>query len=361
MTPPRFVPNLVARSILVCVLIVLSLATAGWGLSEADERQLDRDRILITDRAYKQIFEAYLYSGVPFFVTSDSLLNGYHVLYEGSILRLEQANAARMPDVLRFVLDRLDRVAVEVPQQGELTAATKQRATLTLGIAMQLLDDGFQIADSDMMAIIDEEVTRIVEARETMKPAWLGPPEPDFMYLDYSRYKVRGFYTRTDALTRYFRAVAWLQSIPFRVNRDDEVLSILMLGRCIGPDGSEADEVRYEGHRNFFRTYSEFLGVGDDWDLVAASDTVAKGLDFDLDTKRAELIAQAEDGPQISDELRFASDDPNTVAELAARTRGLLAVADAFETNYFSLIDALMDTAELLDQCETRDEFARTF
>ncbi len=148
-----------------------------------------------------------------------------------------------------------------------------------------------------------------------MKPDWLGPPEPDLVVLDYSRYQVRGFYTRTDALTRYFRAVAWLQSIPFRVSHDDELLSILMLGRCIAPDGSESDQGRYEAHCNFFRTYAEFLGVGDDWDVVTAVDAVVGGLDFDLEAKRAELIAQAEDGPQINDQLRFVPDDPNVVAE----------------------------------------------
>lgn len=304
-----------AKTTFVSLAIVLSLAAVGWGLSDVDSQQLERDRILITDLAFKQIFKAYKVGGIPFFVTSDSLLNGYHVLYEESILRLEQANAAKMPAVLRFVLGRLDGAAAEVAGQAELAVAARRRAAIVLGTALKLLDDGFQIDDADTMAIVDEEVTRIVEARAVMKPAWLGPPEPDFMRLDYSRYRVRGFYTRSEALTRYFRAVAWLQSIPFRVSRDDELLSVLMLGRCLASDGSEADDARCEGHRTFFRTYTEFLGVGDDWDLVMAADAAAEGLDCDLDVKRAELIAQAEDGPQINDQLRFAPDDPNAVAE----------------------------------------------
>ncbi|MDI6449589.1 DUF3160 domain-containing protein [Anaerobaca lacustris] len=304
-----------AKTTFVSLAIVLSLAAVGWGLSDADSQQLERDRILITDLAFKQMFEAYKIGGVPFFVTSDSLLNGYHVLYEESILRLEQANAQKMPAVLRFVLGRLDGVVDEVAGEAELALAARRRAVIVLGTALKLLDDGFQIDDADTMAIVDEEVTRIVEARAVMKPAWLGPPEPDFMRLDYSRYRVRGFYTRSEALTRYFRAAAWLQSIPFRVSRDDELLSVLMLGRCLASYGSEADDARCEGHRTFFRTYTEFLGVGDDWDLVMAADAAAEGLDFDLDVKRAELIAQTEDGPQINDQLRFAPDDPNAVAE----------------------------------------------
>lgn len=316
MTVPNSTPCRGAQAALVSLGIVLLLTTAGWALSGAEVSQLAQDHIVVTDEAFKQVFEAYQPSIYCYFVTSDSLLNGYHVLYEESVLRLEQANASKMPDVLRGVLDRLDAVSAEAAQQEpELLAAAKQRATLVFGIALKLLDDDFSVNDVDAMAIIDEEVARIVAAQGTMKPAWLGPPEPDFVALDYSRYRVRGFYTRTDSLTRYFRAVAWLQSIPFRLSHDDELLSILILGRCLASDGSEADDARCALLRTFFRTYTEFLGVGDDWDLVLAADATADGLDFDLDAKRAELIAQAADGPQINDQLRFAPDDPNAVAE----------------------------------------------
>lgn len=304
-----------AKAAFVSFAVVLSLPTVGRALSDADSHQLERDRILIADLAFKQIFEAYKISGMPFFVTSDSLLNAYHVLYEESILRLEQANAQKLPDVLRFILARLDAATAGIGEHGELTAAAKRRATIVLGTALKLLEDDVQISDAGTMATIADEVARIVKAQAVMKPDWLGPPEPDFMYLDYNRYKVRGFYTESERLARYFRAMAWLQSIPFRVRQDDELLSILMLGACIGPDGSEADDARYQTHRTFFRTYTEFLGVGDDWDLVTASDAVTEGLGFDLEAQRAKLLAQAGDGPQVNDQWRYAPDDPNIVAE----------------------------------------------
>ena len=46
------------------------------------------------------------------------------------------------------------------------------------------------------------------------KPAWLGPEgESDLLTIDYSRFKPRGFYTASDTLSGYFRAVGWLQAI----------------------------------------------------------------------------------------------------------------------------------------------------
>ena len=167
------------------------------------------------------------------------------------------------------------------------------------------------------MAIISDEVSKVVAAEVVMMPDWLGPPDPNSMALDYTRFKVRGFYTRSDTLTRYFRAVAWLQSIPFRVSYDDELLSILILGRCLAVERFGDDTETYEAYRRFFRTYTEFLGVGDDWDLVTAADATTGAFEFDIEATRAALIAQAEEegGPQINDQLRFAPDDPNMVAE----------------------------------------------
>jgi len=287
------------------------------GLSDAEIRQLDANRILIRNESYKQVFGPYVSSRIPLFVTSDCLLNAYHVLYEESIFRLEQAGTRQLPEILRFIMQNLSAVCEGIEGPAELIAPARQRATIVVGTALKLLDDEFSVDDQATMAIIDEEVARIVAAAVRMKPAWLGEPTADFLTLDYTRYKVRGFYTRSETLSRYFRAVAWLQSIPFRVSYDDELLSVLMLGGCLSTERFGDDTETYHAYRSYFRTYTEFLGVGDDWDLITAADAVAAGSDFDLEEKRAELMAQARegDGPQINDQLRFAPEDPNVEAE----------------------------------------------
>jgi hypothetical protein len=314
--------------ILTAILAIPSLAQdandVGWqskalaaGLSEPEVQQLQTNRILITNQTYKQIFTAYISIACPVFITSDSLLNAYHVLYEESILRLEQAGTRRLPDILQTILTEFDAVCAGLDHHPDLVAAARERAIIVLGTARKLLDDEFTVSDDALMAIIHDEVAKIVAATVRMKPEWLGPAEPDLLELDYTRYRPRGFYTRSDALTRYFRAVAWLQSIPFRVSRDDELLAILILGSCLSPERFNHDTETYQACRTYFRAYTDFLGVGDDWDLITATDAVAEGLDFSLEAKRAELIAQAQQqgGPLINDQLRFAPDDPNTVAE----------------------------------------------
>ena len=106
------------------------------GLSDADIRQLDANRILITNESYKQVFVPYVNSWVPLFVTSDSLLNAYHVLYEESIFRLEQAGTRQLPEILRFIMQNLNAVCEGIEGQGELIAPARQRATIVVGTAL---------------------------------------------------------------------------------------------------------------------------------------------------------------------------------------------------------------------------------
>jgi hypothetical protein len=258
---------------------------------------------------------------LPIFVTSDSLLNAYHVLYEESVLRLEQANARKLPDILRFVLANLDSAAQGLSADPNLVTLAKTRATIVIGTALRLLDDAFQVSEPSIMAIIQDEAAEIVAGEGTRMPDWMGPSGDDLITIDYSRYKVRGFYTRTEPLQRYFRAVAWLQSIPFRVSRDHELLAILMLGSCITKDRFGGDQASCSDYHGFFSIHKEFIGCGDDWDLITAAEEVSAGPTFDLNAMRGHLIAkaQAAGGPQINDQVRFAPDDPNAVAEASFR------------------------------------------
>ena len=306
------------------------------GVGAADVPRLATSKVLMTNRAYKQVFQPYLRSDVPLFITSDSLLNAFHVLFEESVLRLEKANARKLPPILRFAWTNLATLDVKVKGKPALGPAAKARAQIVVGTALELLGDETTKPDARIAALIGAEAKKILEAKAVEKPAWLGPPDATFTALDYSRYKPRGFYTRTPALQRYFRAVAWLQSIPFRVRHDEELLAILMLGNAVTYRRFRDDFVRQEGFKAFFRGYQQLLGAGDDWDLMTAAH-VAQNLRSDLDedalaTERKNLRERARDfgdGPAINDQLRFAPGDPTKAAEIGFRVISACRTPDA--------------------------------
>jgi hypothetical protein len=266
------------------------------GLSSPSIAQLERDGILVTDEAYKQVFSAYLDRGKnPVFITSDSLLNAYHILYEESIFQLEVANAKRMEPFLRSVLEALEKKdGIYIKCDPELMKTAVQRAELVLGIALRLLDDEFHFDDATLDAILKDEVARIEKAEGLHMPEWLGKPTASFMGLDYNRYKPRGFYAKRNNLSRYFRALSWLHSIPFRINSDEELLSFLII-TLSGWD------LEVEGPAN----YSQFLGHPDNIDIT---DTISSSWPFrteipgdDFEKFKNQLLEKAKSKGRIND------------------------------------------------------------
>lgn len=313
-------------------------------LSEADISLLGKNCILITDDAYKQIFSAYLEGKNPLFITSDSLLNAYHVLFEESFYRLEKKMASRLPDILTMILSNLEVFFEKTKETTGLLSKAKERAMLVTGIAQRLLDDSFRFKDSKLNKILDQEIKNILEGKTRKTPNWLGNPADQFIALDYSKYTPRGFYTRSEQLSRYFRAVSWLQSIPFRISKDEELLTILLLGNSMQSQEfdtidealsaifqSEKSKQSYrlefekeEETKAFFRAYSSIVGTGDDWDLITAAEDAYRQLrDIIRDNDNLQKVrddfkekaAEYDEGSLINDQIRFAPDDPNSVAE----------------------------------------------
>jgi len=283
------------------------------GLSPVDVELLARQKVLVTGESFKQVFDPYIRSGLPLFITSDSLLNAFHVLYEESVLRLETANARRLPGILQFVWKNLEIADARVRGPADLAAQARTRAQVVIGTALRLLgDDSIQPAP-EVAALIAKEVEKVTAATATDKPAWLGPPnDMALIAITYSRYKPRGFYTKSADLERYFRAASWLQSIPFRVDRDEEFLSILMLASAIAPQGEEAaPEVR--ACRDFLACFRQLIGVGDDWDLAKAASLVQEGGILGVGEgqwpqvreRLKEEIKKWGDGPMINDQYRL--------------------------------------------------------
>ncbi len=86
--------------------------------------QLEKNRILVSNESYRQIFEAYKeINHCPYFITSDSLLNAYHVLYEESVRRMELQLAAKGPEILGFMLKNLEGLDQQLKGNPDLAKA----------------------------------------------------------------------------------------------------------------------------------------------------------------------------------------------------------------------------------------------
>jgi len=293
------------------------------GLTLGDIAKLRTDKVLMTNETFKQVFDPYIDASATLFITADSLLNGFHVLYEESILRMEKANARRLPEILGFIWKTLPSVGGQIQGKQELVLAARRRAQVVIATALRLCGDKTVKPPAEIEKLIEEEVKRVEAAEGQFKPKWLGPPDAGFVALDYTRYRPRGFYTKSETLQRHFRAVSWLQSIPFRVASDEELLSILMLGNSVTWQRFKDDFAGEEEVQTFFRGFNLFLGAGDDWDIMTAAQEAQNETDLDpngegFSRKRkwlTEMAARDGEGPKINDQVRFAPEDPTKTAE----------------------------------------------
>lgn len=289
----------------------LPLPTDGYTWqAAAAERKLDAATIaaLAKDKmAYgssvKQSFEPYL--GGPVFITSDSILNAFHVLFEDSFRELELRRAARFrPDFEKLLTSARQLAASGNVLTPEQAAPALQHLERVLGPALVLngtLLDFFAAANH---ADIQAQVDRLNAATTTELPAWLAPADPtSLLAIDYARCRPVGFYTAPARLAAYFRAMRWLQLVPFRANREHEFDAMVLLA-CA------SRKCRFTHGTNLM---SHVLGPSDDPSLLEldeALDTTSprrsSGFDSRLPKIRLEVVQELiNDGYyQINTDLR---------------------------------------------------------
>jgi len=301
-----------------------------------DIEQLNRDKILITNQGYRHIFEPYLNPNSSIFITSDTVLSAFHVLFRQSIVDMEQVNANRALDILKLIWSAIAPKEKEISKapgnrtvpesRGEkssiddlehdfttLLDAARRRAQIVIAVAVKLLGDTDISFDEHLSRIVENEVNKIVSAEGIEMPEWTGVSDSEFMTFDYSLYRPRGLYTQSELLRRYFMVLTWFQSIPFRVENDEELLSILILGKTLNASYTE-DFLKQKKIEKFFMYYRELAGQPNDWDLLFASQ-ITRDRPGDLKKVREYLVKKVTDSKErlkIDDRFGYVKDNSVT-------------------------------------------------
>lgn len=225
-------------------------------ISTAGIKQLAQQKFLIGKHQFRQSFEPYVGADVPFFITTDSLLNGFHVLFEDSFKELEIRRAVRLRKTLEETIANV-RAKLKSPNMPpEVVAPAWLHAQRAIGPAMVLLGASAELFDEAVRTEIAAQVAKIREASAVELPLWLAPATDAFLALDYRRLKPVGFYASTAFLADYFRAVRWLQMVPYRVERDAELGAIALLG-------SGVPRLERPFADSYFEVYEKCLGDPD--------------------------------------------------------------------------------------------------
>jgi hypothetical protein len=280
-------------------------------LSDGQVDMLYQNGFFAEPSSYDEVYELYKAMkerNIPIFVTTDSLLHAYHILYDYVLRQVEHHHFAdSLLELTEFMASEslLQYTSIE---DGDL----KEAARLNLAfftVAGRLLDPKFDI---------DGSVREDVKAELDLIEAHAGFEISPIMKVkeDYSQYVPRGHYTRSELFKSYFKAMIWYGRIPFTLKMSDAqehveigrahtrqallIIGTLNTGKISGEKAISIWESIYEP--TVF-----FVGRTDDLDLYDYSDLALEvfgenvgieGIGGDIDA----FISQALElpGPRIS-------------------------------------------------------------
>lgn len=209
--------------------------------------------------AYYRIFNADL----PVFVTADSVLHAWHRSYQSMLEELEEI---QMATVLQLVISNM---SVQLPAawqrygQGCLSNSILD-ADYLLTVARSLWATQ-QVASALGNFDVDQQVGYALSAVNSQTLVLDFPIFGASRAIDFSQFMVRGHYTDSDQLRRYFRTLMWCSRIDLRLatfspNKEDD---IRQLGTAVVLDYLLNQAGQFTNWSTLERITRTFVGVTD--------------------------------------------------------------------------------------------------
>ena len=219
-------------------------------LSEGLSSRLGENGFVVapgTEKEFFTVYEKARYENQPVFVTSDSLLHVYHLLFD-KVLRTAEVEhfIPLLRDLNAAMLAQTDAQYQEL--KGGPWEEAAQRTVAFVGVASRLLDP--EVAVPEYAREIAEAELALVDAADGILPSPLFPGLENGE--DYTQYIARGHYTLSEELTRYFKSMMWYGRMTFRLKAKDpevgkeETRSALLLVQALkdaSVDGRPAMDV----------------------------------------------------------------------------------------------------------------------
>lgn len=192
-------------------------------LEPAQKRGLgDNGFVVLQDEwtgGYGRLYDRAYHRHLPIVITSDSILHAWHRSYDEILIEFETETAIA---ALRELLRRQHRALGQRIEAGTVPpsmAAAARDLDLYLTVARRLLDDkkvGGHHPD------VAQEAGTLVEDVLALAPKSARVIGERAHTIDFSMFKPRGHYNAKPELQRYFRAMSWVQRIPFRLQNQGQ-------------------------------------------------------------------------------------------------------------------------------------------
>ncbi|HOV99121.1 MAG TPA: DUF3160 domain-containing protein [Bacteroidota bacterium] len=177
-------------------------------VSSIDSLLLNTNHFTVRKSRFVKIYDIYnswINSEYPIFVTTDAVLHAYHCLFDRTLMKIEETTFD--PTMLSMTDSLLNRMTVLLNQvETPLAKEAVLKNIAYFSVAKKLLQGASANIPDTVASLVNAELDLIAEHDGYHYSPILGD---QFTQLDYSKFKVRGHYTRSETLSAYFQAMTW--------------------------------------------------------------------------------------------------------------------------------------------------------
>ncbi len=204
------------------------------------------------------------YNGVPNFITSDSVLHLYHLFYDKSLMNVETDYLYEDLDLMTKQMLGNSLLLLAQLKDEKMIDLQKDNVVYFL-VARMLMLNSTEVpveVDNELMTLAKQEYQLATEAKGMTESPLVKTK------VDYSMFTVRGHYTRSEELGRFFRTMMWFGIFPYTffdfegVYQYDNVLRSLLISYMTFAKNDNACNA--ELWSNIYLPTSEYVGVSDD-------------------------------------------------------------------------------------------------
>lgn len=257
--------------------------------------KLGQNGFAIVQDNYDQLFQVYEnndYHDFPNFITTDLYLQAFHMYFD-TLLRL--AEESELYDRVLGFSEAMKQLFVKEsaenpdPQVREL--AKWNAAYFAVAVAL-LIDKPASDVDPAYVQMAADEIGKVMAA-ETAFSEFLGYTKVKFAY---SLFRPRGHYTRNETLKRYFRAMMWLQTVPFGTDRPEQLQRAALIAEMMDKKGMNSEYNRMVDPITFLMGEMDNVGMLQVQEImkqkgVSVKDLVSDQAKYDDFCKQVELMA----------------------------------------------------------------------
>lgn len=201
---------------------------AQYGFVSINISEPSDDDVLYPALRFEDFYYGLVYhNDLPAFITTDSILHLFHVVFDCSVRILEEkVFYSILENITRFGFEKSLNDYNSMPKDGSLRYWTVRNSTVYFAVALSLLQNQTITVPEELSGDVNFFLSHIWTENPGFVSACFWIPQEiqagvEIKY-DFTQFKPRGHYLGSSIHERYFQTVMWYGYLPIFIPRNNE-------------------------------------------------------------------------------------------------------------------------------------------